>query len=169
NTFDPRIFTQTIVGKDFHSPMAQQWSFSIQRQINRNNVAEVRYVGNHGSGLFQSINRNPDISSLVNGFSVAGFGTFPAFPNLIRAHVTAQTCVDTPATPGVNEGICNGRILPQGLLRSRENTATSDYHGLQTRYNGRVFDQLTLGASYTFSKTIDNASEIFSSVVGASA
>src|SRR5207244_11696097 len=101
--------------------------------------------------------------------TIASCGTVPGFPNLIPAGVTPQTCVDDPATPGVNEGVCNGRILPQGLLRSRENTATSDYHGLQTRYNGRVFNQLTLGASYTFSKTIDNASEIFSSVVGASA
>jgi len=179
NKFDPRFFTQTIVGSDFHSPQAQQWSFSIQRQINRNNVAEVRYVGNRGKGLFQSINRNPFIGipgsttngGLVSGFTSAGFGatdfTFPAFPNLIPAGVTPQTCVDDTATPGVNEGICNGRIRPQGLLRSRENTATSSYHGLQARYNGRVFNQLTLGAAYTFSKTLDNASEIFSFGEGA--
>lgn len=174
NTFDPALFTQTTVNSDFHSPMAQQWSLGIQRQINRNNVAEIRYVGNHGSGLFQSINRNPDISSLVNGLTAGiaaifgpGFGTFPGFPNLVPAGVTMQTCVDNPATPGVNEAVCNGRILKQGLLRSRENTATSDYNGLQMRYNGRVFNQLTLGASYTFSKTLDNASEIFSFGEGA--
>jgi outer membrane receptor protein involved in Fe transport len=167
NTFDPALFTQTTVNKDFHSPMAQQWSFSIQRQINRNNVAEIRYVGNHGSGLFQSINRNPNISSLVNGIADFGFGAFPAFPNLVPAGVTMQTCVDNAATPGVDESVCNGRILKQGLLRSRENTATSDYHGLQMRYNGRVFNQLTLGAAYTFSKTLDNASEIFSFGEGA--
>ena len=167
NTFDPRFFSQTTVGNDFHAPMAQQWSFSIQRQINRNNVAEVRYVGNHGSGLFQSINRNPLISNLFNGIPDFGFGAFPAFKNLLPAGATPQVCVDNPATPGVNEGVCNGRLLPQGLLRTRENTATSDYHGLQARYNGRVFNQLTLGAAYTYSKTIDNASEIFSFGEGA--
>jgi hypothetical protein len=167
NTFDPALFTQTTVNSDFHSPMAQQWSFSIQRQINRNNVAEVRYVGNHGSGLFQSINRNPDISNLYNGIADFGFGDFPNFRNLLPAGVTPQVCVDNNATPGVNEGVCNGRLLRQGLLRSRENTATSDYHGLQARYNGRVFNQLTLGAAYTFSKTLDNASEIFSFGEGA--
>jgi hypothetical protein len=167
NTFDPRFFSQTIVGNDFHAPMAQQWSFSIQRQINRNNVAEVRYVGNHGSGLFQSINRNPLISNLYNGIPDFGFGAFPSFRNLLPAGAVPQVCADNPATTGVNEGVCNGRLLPQGLLRSRENTATSDYHGLQARYNGRVFNQLTVGAAYTFSKTIDNASEIFSFGEGA--
>jgi outer membrane receptor protein involved in Fe transport len=161
NTFDPRFLNQTQVGSDFHSPYSRQWSFGIQRQINRSNVAEVRYVGNRGIGLFQTVNRNPDIGNLVNGFSLGGF-TFPGFPSLIPGGITPLTCVNDPATPD-NEGACNNRIVAgRGLIRSRENTGESWYHGLQTRYNGRVFNQLTLGASYTFSKTLDNASEIFS-------
>src|SRR5205085_3386968 len=179
NTFDPRLFTETIVGKDFHSPYSEQWSFGIQRQINRNNVAELRYVGNHGVGLFQSLNRNPFIGipgstsngGLVSGFTSAGFGdttfTFPAFPRFIPSGITAQTCTDNPATPGVNEGVCNGRVLPQGLVRSRENTGSSTYNGLQARYNGRLYNQFTVGGSFTWSKTLDNASEVFSFGEGA--
>jgi len=171
NTFDPRLLNQTIVGNDFHSPYAQQYSFGFQRQINRDNVAEVRYVGSHGVGLFQSINRNPFLGipgsagngGLVSGFRSAGAGgtvfTFPAFPSALGG-MTPLSCVNNPATPD-NEGACNGRILPQGLIRSRENTAFSTYHSLQTRYNGRLFKQLTLGFAYTFSKALDNASEIF--------
>jgi outer membrane receptor protein involved in Fe transport len=159
NTFDPRFFNETIVGSDFHSPYSQQWSMGIQRQINRNNVAEIRYVGNHGVGLFQTINRNPDISNLYNGFSISGFGTFPNFRSLLGGAVPL-TCTDDPTTAD-NEGVCNGRILRQGNVRSRENTGSSTYNGLQARYNGRLFNQLTLGASYTFSKTLDNASEVF--------
>ena len=171
NTFDPRLLNQTIVGNDFHSPYAQQYSFGFQRQINRDNVAEVRYVGSHGVGLFQSINRNPFLGipgsagngGLVSGFRSAGAGgtvfTFPAFPSALGG-MTPLSCVNNTATPD-NEGACNGRILPQGLIRSRENTAFSTYHSLQTRYNGRLFKQLTLGFAYTFSKALDNASEIF--------
>jgi hypothetical protein len=165
NTFDPRWLTQTQVGSDFHSPYSKQWSFGVQRQINRNNVAEVRYVGNSGHGLFQTVNRNPSIANLVNGFTSAGFGgtpfTFPGFPQLANGN-TPLVCVNDPLTPD-NEAACNGRIVPgRGLIRSRENTAFSSYHSLQARYNGRLANQLTLGASYTFSKTLDNASEIFS-------
>src|SRR6266511_529280 len=171
NTFDPRLLSQTIVGNDFHSPYAQQYSFGIQRQINRDNVAEVRYVGSHGVGLFQSINRNPFLGipgsvgngGLLNGFTSAGAGgtvfKFPAFPSALGG-MTPLSCVNLAGTPD-NEGACNGRILPQGLIRSRENTAFSTYHSLQTRYNGRLFKQLTLGFAYTFSKALDNASEIF--------
>ena len=176
DTFDPRFLAQTQVSPDFHSPMSQQWSFSIQRQVNRNNVAEVRYVGNRGSGLFQTVNRNPFIGNLLNGFSrvlcltrdATGACTstqtfnFPAFANTIPSGITmVPISGDNPATPD-NEAADDGRIIAgRGLIRSRENTAFSSYHGLQARYNGRLANQLTLGASYTWSKTIDNASEIF--------
>lgn len=186
NTFDPRLLTQTQVNSDFHSPYSKQWSFGVQRQINRNNVAEVRYVGNSGVGLFQTVNRNPFLGvttrntnpaspcfgqftngGIANGFCSAGFGgtafIFPGFPGLIPSGVTAvPTSGNDPATPD-NEASDDGRIVPgRGLIRSRENTGSSSYHGLQARYNGRLANQLTFGASYTFSKTIDNASEIFS-------
>jgi hypothetical protein len=167
DTFDPRWLAQTIVGEDFHAPHSRQWSFGIQRQVNRNNVAEIRYVGNSGHGLFQTVNRNPFIANLVNGFTSSGFGSttfvFPGFPNLVPAGVTMNPFNgNVPGTPD-NEAADDGRIVPgRGLIRSRENTGSSIYHGLQARYNGRLANQLTLGASYSFSKTIDNASEIFS-------
>ena len=44
----------------------------------------------------------------------------------------------------------------------RNNGAHSTYHSLQSRYAGRFMkNALSINASYTFSKTIDNASEIF--------
>jgi hypothetical protein len=71
--------------------------------------------------------------------------------------------VDNPATPFDNESACNGREFQRGGVTTRANTGFSSYHGLQTRYNGRLMnDSLRLGATYTWSKTLDNASEIFS-------
>ena len=50
----------------------------------------------------------------------------------------------------------------QGILLSRTNTGFSNYNGLQTEIRlNRVWNQLTLKSAYTFSKTLDNASEIF--------
>lgn len=166
NKFDPRLFNQTGFAPNFHSPYAEQWSFGIQREISRNNVFEVRYVGTHGVGLFETLNANPRIDRLVNGFSLGGI-TFPGFPNLVPSGVKPVTCVNDPATLD-NEGACNGRIIAgQGLVRNRENTAQSLYHSLQTRLDSRVFNQLQLGMSYTFAKALDNASEVFSAVESA--
>jgi hypothetical protein len=165
NTFDPRLLANlTTVARDFHLPYSQQWSLGIQRQINRTNVVEVRYLGTHGVGLFQNANLNPRIDRLINGFTTAGFGgvafNFPGFANLVPQGVTPLVCADDPATPA-NESICNGRISNEGRELTRQNSGQSLYHSLQTRYNGRLFNQLSLSAAYTLSKGLDNASEVF--------
>ena len=204
---DPKWLGQTVVSSDFRSPYSQQWSFGIQRSISKNYIAEVRYVGNHGVGLFQSVLANPFVGVPGNYVlqpgvpttavglpiattpcSVGGSNTAGALPNCIGGffgftrNVTVNgvttpiqfpnfssflggakglSCVDNTATLD-NEGACNGRILQRGAITSRDNRASSNYNALQARFNGRLLNNsLNLGASYTFSKTIDDSSEVF--------
>ena len=166
NTFDPRLLAQTQVSSNFHSPYTMQYSVGIQRQLNDSNVFEIRYVGNRGKDLFQTVNANPLYSNLYNGFTATVGGvatTFPNFRNLLGNAPAPQVCTDVAGTPD-NEGVCNGRLLAgRGLIRSRENTGNSQYDSLQARYNGRFIKRsLNFGMAYTFSKALDNASEIFS-------
>jgi len=162
---DPTYLSQTTVGKDFRSPYSEQFSFGLQRQVNRNNVFEVRYVGTHGVALFQNVNGNFFTRSLVNGASVAKGGTtftFPSFANLLPPGTTAQVCVNNPATVFIDESTCNGRQFRQAGLTIRQNSSQSIYHSMQSRYTGRFLNNsLSLNASYTWSKTIDDSSEIF--------
>jgi hypothetical protein len=161
---DPRYLTQTRVATDFRSPYSEQFSFGVQRQVNRNNVFEVRYVGTHGVALFQNINDNFVTQPLVQGVTnVFGSGiNFRSFANLLPPGTGFQTCTNDPATPFVDESTCNRRQKRQAGITTRANTAQSIYHSMQTRYTGRFLrNALTLNASYTWSKTIDNASEIF--------
>lgn len=171
NTFDPRLLAQTNVSSDFHSPYSHQFSIGIQRQINASNVFEIRYVGNRGKSLFQTVNANPFYGHLWNGFDAAILvggvrtlvATVPNFRNLLPAGTPApQSCPQDPTTPD-NEAICDGRLLAgRGLIRSRTNTGSSQYDSLQARYNGRFLEKnLIFGATYTWSKALDNASEIF--------
>jgi hypothetical protein len=149
-----------------------QYSFGIQRQINASNVFEVRYVGNKGKDLFQTINDNPNYDRLYNGFSIANFVmggappttlVFPNFRNLLNGAPAPQICTDVAGTADL-ENACNGRLLAgRGLIRSRTNTGESRYDSLQMRYNGRFLNKnLNFGAAYTYSRAQDNASEIFS-------
>jgi Carboxypeptidase regulatory-like domain len=156
---NPIWLTRSGVADDFHAPYSQQFSLGIQRQINRNNVFEIRYVGTRGVGLFQTVDRNPFVGTLVNGFTLFG-ETFPNFQNLLPSGVTPQVCADVAGTPD-NEGACNGRLLRRGIFTTRDNSARSSYDSMQTRYTGRLFRDLSIGAAYTFSKTLDNASEVF--------
>lgn len=51
----------------------------------------------------------------------------------------------------------------EGVVRERTNTGYSNYNSVQTEVRlNRIWNQLTLKSSYTFSKTMDNSSEIFS-------
>lgn len=171
NTFNPEYFVRTTVNPKFRSPYGEQWSLRFQREIGRSYVFEARYVGTHGVGLFQTINANPFIGNLVNGFSrqarlETADGTvttinFPSFANLLPSTARPLTCTDNPATRD-NEAACNGRLFPFGVARERINGAQSIYHGLQTRFETRLSDQLFGGFTYTWSHAIDNSSEVFS-------
>jgi outer membrane receptor protein involved in Fe transport len=170
NAFDPRFLNRTTINSKMRSPYSQQWSLGIQRELPGNNVFEVRYVGTHGVGLFQTINSNPFVGNLVNGFpqqfidpvsNTEQTMRFRGFPNALGVSVTPLTCTDILGTPD-NERACNGRIFPSGAARERINGAQNIYHSLQMRYDGRFRSQWNYGFSYTYSKNLDNASEVFS-------
>ena len=170
NALDPRLLNRTLPNTSFYSPYSQQWSLGIQREVGRN-VFEVRYVATKGSGIFQTVNANPFVGNLVNGFSRTYFNpttnavatqAFPGFASKLGVNVTPQVCTDNPATLD-NEAACNGRLLAGvGNIRERINGVKSIYHGLQTRFDGRFRNQWTYGFSYTYAHAIDNSSEVFS-------
>jgi outer membrane receptor protein involved in Fe transport len=161
---NPLFLSQTTVAPDFHSPYSEQWSLGIQHQFGKNHVGEVRYVGTRGVGLFQNAIGNPFVGTLVNGIpNWEGTGVnMPSFANLIPAGITPLNCTNDPSTLFVNESVCNGRVLRQSTITERVNSGSSIYHSMQSRYNGRFLNNsLNLSAAYTWSKTMDNASEIF--------
>jgi hypothetical protein len=147
---NPGSRNQTRVSEDFHSPYSQQWNFGMQRQIGSKMAAEARYVGNHTVGNFVTINANPSLSGLINN----GFGS------LIPSGITR--CA-TAGTPGFASGRADCNFTN---VRLRDNQAYSIYHGLQTRFDVSNWHGLNLGAAYTWSKTLDNVSEIFSTFSG---
>ncbi len=55
--FDPHLRTGYV----------QSWNIGLQRELTRDTVLEVRYVGNHGTRLWRQINLN-EINTLSNGF-----------------------------------------------------------------------------------------------------
>ncbi|HAF16286.1 MAG TPA: hypothetical protein DCK99_21830, partial [Blastocatellia bacterium] len=95
---DPRYLAQTQVTPDFHSPYSEQFSLGVQHQFGRNQVAEVRYVGTHGVGLFQNVNANFVVGPMYNGIANY-FGTgisTPSFRQFIPSGITPQVCTDDP-------------------------------------------------------------------------
>lgn len=147
---DPGLRSWSYVSPDFHNPYSQQWTFGVQRQINSQLAAEVRYLGNHTVGLFQQVNGNP----AVNALAAAGFS------NLIPSGMKA--CSDS-TQPGYVTGSAGGYVdCTHRNYGLRTNSGYSIYHGLQSRLEMRSFHGVTGTLSYTWSHMIDNASDIYS-------
>jgi len=147
---NPGTRNNTRVATDFHEPMTQEWSLGIQRQLASKMVFEVRYVGNHVVGNFQTVNANPALNGLIaNGFS-----------SFIPSGVTA--CA-TSGAPGFASGRADCNFTN---VRNRENTAWSRYNGLQSELRVQSWHGLTGAGSFTWSKTLDSSSEIFSTAAG---
>jgi hypothetical protein len=56
---DPNFLTRTVVGADFRSPQADQFSLEFQRQLAANLALRIGYVGTIGNDLFQTLDGNP--------------------------------------------------------------------------------------------------------------
>jgi hypothetical protein len=175
---DPGFRSQTNVAADFHNPYAEQWSLGIQRSITSKMAYEIRYVGNHTIGNFMTINANPLIGSATSATACTG-GQFTNagaavnvspvclardFPSLVPAGLTPCTSGTSATTPGFGRVDCD-----RSLVRQRKNEAFSIYHSLQQEIRFQNWHGLSSGMNWTWSKAIDNVSEIFSTLSGGNA
>lgn len=146
---DPRELTETTTSPNFRPDQVQSWSLGFEREVTRNSAFEARFVGNHASQLFQTVNANPFVTDLA-----------AQFPNLVPAGDTAcpaSQAFDGPTGAAVGRLNCN-----EGILLSRNNSGYSNYASIQTEFRANnLFKQLTARIGYTYSKTLDNVSEIF--------
>jgi hypothetical protein len=149
---DPRSSPQESVSPHFGPDMVHSWSFGLQRELSKAAAIEVRYVGNHGANLFQSINANPNFVGLAADF-----------PNLVPSGLTPCPSGNVPpvgaGSPATGRVNCN-----QGIVWQVGNTAYSNYNSLQVEFHTtNLWNQLTMLTSYTYAHALDNASSAFQS------
>ena len=143
---DPRANPIFTVPTNFRNPMSESYTLGVQYQVGGAGVVEVRYVGNHTFRQFQPVNSNPDLSTVQAYFPSYGSG---------------QTPCATAGANGIGRPNCN-----YFLLDTVGNTAFSIYQGLQTSFTARNFHHWLGTVSYTYSRTIDNNSEIYATGSG---
>ena len=117
------------VDPNLRTPYIQNYNLNIQRELFRNGVLEFGYVGSHGTKLF----RYRDINQPVNP-SVSSARPFD-----------------------------NGPFAPSGgtffYVNQLETTAISNYNALQTSFSVRERRGFSAQINYTWSHSIDNASD----------
>lgn len=140
-------FTTTLpigpvtVNPNIVAPYTQRWTVTTQRELTRDTVFEVGYVGSRALKLMRTLRPN------LGGFPVEF----------------------RPANVGVNLGtrtVDDFRPINFGVISTRDTSGHSSYHSLQASLQHRLSRGLYFQANYTWGHSIDNASgEIVNDIV----
>jgi outer membrane receptor protein involved in Fe transport len=150
---------QTLVAPALVNPYYQRYSAGFQRALPFGIVLDMAYVGSRGVKLYVNEDLNPSVPDALRNPNLANR---PAgYPNcapgalLTAANATARFPINT---------VCplSGRFDNlQGSRLIRTNGGASTYHSGQVNVTRRFSDNLALTGAYTWSKFIDNNSEVF--------
>ncbi len=142
---NPGRRSQTSISPNFHNPYTESWLLGVSHQLGNHAVIELTYVGNHQVGNFQSINANPNLGALKS---------------LYPGAVPATLCTDETQI-GFGHPDCT-----RTRVRSRDNGAFGIYNAFQSKISTQNFYGLNAQFNFTYSKAIDNVSEIFATFAG---
>ncbi len=159
---NPGAKVQSNVDPGFGNPYVQNYSLGVQYALGKYVVAEARYVGNHATKLFQSINGNADIalappSNQIPAYSATAPGGYKTLAQAFPGLFPAGSYCTTAGAIGFGYQDCNRTTVTR-----RGNYAFSNYNAIQTQLQTRAFHGLTGNVAYTFSRAIDNANEVYS-------
>jgi hypothetical protein len=128
NSFNPVNTNPTYMPQDDKHTYVQSWQLSVQRELVRNTVLDLAYVGNRGSRVLYMTDLNP------------------AAPNPPGGNLSVSARQNTRPYPG------------WGSITLSSNGAFSDYNALQAKLERRVSSGLYILNTFTWSKAIDNSS-----------
>jgi hypothetical protein len=142
---DPGARSVATTAPNFHNPYTESWLFGFSHQLGNKAVIEIDYAGNHQVGNFQSQNVNPYLA-------------------VLQQYYPSQAPVSLCTTAGaVGQGNldCN-----RSAVTSFTNGAFAVYNSLESKLTTKSWYGLTSTTSFTYSKTIDNSSEVYSTGSG---
>ncbi len=141
-------------------PYSESYTLTIQRSLGRGLTAEVGYVGTRGIHLPTQIQYN--VQARTNTTN-----NLPTYVNGVAIQAPGSSATTLAAIQA------RSNILPQFLannfttkITSYQPYSGSNYNGLVANLQGRMRNGLQMNMSYTWSKTMDNATaEVFATVL----
>jgi hypothetical protein len=135
---------------NFRPPESYQWNLTVSREVFKDTVLEVSYIGNHGLHIWR---RNVNWNDVPAGVPCKGAQCDPTLPNDARFQIAAQSRLDRNVDALV---AANRRINTLGPITMAQSTGNSSYHGMQVWLNRRFANRLAYQVSYTWSHTISD-------------
>ena len=136
---------RSLTPNDAKTPTVQQWTFSIEQQLTPGMALTVGYVGSHGYHFLESGDMNPTASVFCSS-------TLKNCP----AGLADGTKYYPVGTKSLNPAI--------GSATSWVSAVSTSYNALQVDLKQRFTKGLMFRANYTWSHTLDDGSQIGSSL-----
>lgn len=132
-----------VVDRNVRTPYFQHFNASVQYEFLRGTTMQIAYAGSRGVKLYRAVGINQArIASLSH-----------PIVNQVTGDVITDNRFDNAPLRAPMQGV------DTAFFGLNETTAQSTYHSLQTTVNRRFSAGLQFSASYTFSKSIDDASQ----------
>lgn len=132
----------TVFDRNIRTPYIHQYNTNIQYEVARDLMLEAGYVGTRGLNLFRQL-----------AFNQARLAS-PSNP-IVNEVTGAVITTNTPGNAALRAPFQGAGI--NGFFQN-QTTAQSTYHSFQTSLTKRFSRGLQFLASYTYAKSIDNAS-----------
>ncbi|PYX32195.1 MAG: hypothetical protein DMG77_03955 [Acidobacteria bacterium] len=163
-------------------PYVQQWHLDVQRDLGKNTVATLAYVGAKGTHLTlqHELNQLAPVPAAQNPYQPGQVITdddcnsISIDPSTAQATATANVDTANPVTMtgswannlavacGNNPDVFRTAFPGLGSLQRIESVANSNYNALQFSLR-KTSGPLTLDVAYTYSHSLDNSSDAFDS------
>ncbi len=150
-------------------PYVQQWHLDVQREILKNTVATVSYVGSKGTHLtrYFELNQIAPVSSSQNPYKIGEAigpddctnGTTPS-----GVAVTGQALINLQVACGANPDLFRTNFPGIGSVAGLREQASSIYHAFETSVRHSV-GGLQLSLAYTYSHSIDDSSSARDAII----
>jgi hypothetical protein len=134
------------------APLMQKWQFSIQRQLARQTVLELSYVGNRGA----EIETSRDLNATPNQYRSTSPVRDQAKINYMSANLPNPFYPLLPNTgrsgQTIGRSVLLGKYPHFGSVSTTTNEGRSWYQSLQLRVERRFAQGFTVQGAYTWSK-----------------
>lgn len=134
--------TGSIMDRNNRTPYLQHFNTSVEYQLAPNSALQVAYVGSRGVRLFRQL--------AVNQARIAS--TNNPITNVVTGELITTNTPENAPLRAPFQG------AETGFFNLNQTSAQSTYHSLQVTLNHRASHGVEFQASYSYSKSIDNAS-----------
>ncbi|MGD0136122.1 MAG: carboxypeptidase regulatory-like domain-containing protein [Bryobacteraceae bacterium] len=137
-------------------PYTENYMLSVQRQIARNALLTVSYAGNQGHHLLVLLPVNVGNPALCLSLSQPG----QVAPGSATCGPFGEDSAYTSASGQLHQGTRVGLGPDYGSTTAQKTIGNSNYNALEATFRLNLSKRATLLAGYTYSKSIDDASNL---------